>query len=181
MKRAFGIQGGVAVLGNTILGIVDDSTLQILDASGAVPRHRVLREAVVGNPVTPEAIKIARSRELEALTPAFSSILDVWDRMPKPSMMPRFGWEGAHQISLMRTVSNGEVWIVQHGGVFDQKMSWLVLNSDGSYSKIVSVDEELDVLDVRDSRVLIKTWDADGVETIEQRSIIRSARIDKAH
>jgi len=121
-------------------------------------------------PFTPEMVEILRGRYQARSTEQFDFV-GPFDRIPKPDSLPIFGWGGEHRIRGLVVAANGSAWLLMYSGVLDQSMKWLVVGADGKVRGQVRADVETEILAIKDSMLLTRRWDVDGVERIEMLTV----------
>jgi len=150
----------------------NDHSIQVYDTAGL--KVRELRPAF---PVAPVAITAQmkaefRDRRVAQIPSGVPiDIRDIVDRMPIPDTTPPYGWDGPHQLSMLRVSKGGTVWVLEYGGLVGTGPVWIVFAPDGSVRARITAEEHLDLLYAAGDVVLVRRWDDLDVETIEVRAL----------
>lgn len=166
LRRAFGVQTGVAVGRRGFALVGDDSAAEFRTQDGALIRRVTISAPSGADDVLAEERHVLRSRFLATAVKG-RGWEEAYERMPVPRRKPRIGWSGANLMPAIRFMSSGEYWIVRFGGVTSGRIVWTVFGEDGELIREVEADQEMEILDADSRSVLARTWDADGTEQIQ--------------
>ncbi len=159
MTMPFARGGGVKVVGERIAMFSALSTdLVFIDRQGVKRDTVQVTRGVTRRAVTPE--QIAAVRELDVGDSPEPDPL--FDRVPLPDSLPYFGW-GPMPRPVLRAMSNGEIWLLEYGGLEPGPAFWTVVGVGDKIHR-VALPSRGEVLDARDGRALVRDTDADGVE-----------------
>jgi len=164
VSMPFGRGGGTGVVGDRI--VVKSATaheLLMFDRQGRVVDSVDVTRGMRRRPVTSEHIAMVRALYASD-SPGPDGAGQLFDRIPLPDSLPYFGW-GPMPRRPIRAMSNGELWLLEYGGLEPGPAVWTVVAADGSLHR-VALASAGEVLDVRDGRVLVRDTDADGVERL---------------
>jgi hypothetical protein len=171
LRRAFGVQTGIAVGARGFALLADDSVVEFRKVDGSLIRRVSLERPEGESRITSDERRSLKSRFLATAVKG-RGWEEAYERMPIPERKPTVGWSGAQWMPVVRHLSSGEYWVVRFGGVTSMVISWVVFDEDGQLVRQVEANEEMEILDAYGRSVLVRTWDSEGTERIQVRSLL---------
>lgn len=168
-----GRRSAIAVRGSTYYVIENnDSNIQVFDTTGRQLRALSPAFPLVRAPITARDKAEFRNRRVAQIPPNVPiDIRGIVDRMPIPDSAPWYGWDGAHELSMLRAGKDGTLWVLEYGGLLGTVPVWCLFGPDGSVRTRMTAEEQMDLLYADENVVLVHRWDDMDVETIELREL----------
>jgi hypothetical protein len=113
---------------------------------------------------------VVRERLASRFPPGLN-VRDLINRVPIPSTQPPYGWEGERALPMLTVGLDSSVWVLEFGGLQDERPAWTVLGQDGLTKGQVIAEEELEILAATATLVLVRRWDRFDAESVELRRI----------